>query len=88
MFLYISNNLAQEMECSVVVNKYIYCIFRNTIPGSHDSTHLSRLESVLYINVGAPTGKYILQYCIGLVNIPEPLGLLLAGETVEELDWI
>jgi hypothetical protein len=70
------------MECSVVD-----CIFRNVIPGSHDSTHLSRLLSVLYINTGAPTGKYILQHCLGL-NIPEPLGLLLAGESVETLDWI
>ena len=45
--------------------------------------------SVLYIDAGPPTGKYILQHCIGL-NIPEPLGLLLAGESVEELelDWI
>jgi hypothetical protein len=43
--------------------------------------------SVLYINAGPPTGKYILQHCIGL-NIPEPIGLLLAGESVEELDWI
>jgi hypothetical protein len=75
------------MECSIVVNKYVHCIFRNAIPGSHDSTHLSRLVSVLYINAGAPTGKYILQHSIGL-NIPEPLGLLLAGKSVEELDWI
>jgi hypothetical protein len=35
---------------------------------------------------GAPYGK-ILPYCIGL-NIPEPPDLLLAGESVEELDWI
>ena len=42
-----------------------------------------------YIDAGPPTGKYILQQCIGL-NIPEPLGPLLAGESVEELelDWI
>jgi hypothetical protein len=32
-------------------------------------------------------GKYILQNCIG-INIPELLGLLLARESVEELDWI
>ena len=40
--------------------------------------------SVLYIDAGPPTGKYILQHCT------EPLGLLLAGESVEELelDWI
>jgi hypothetical protein len=37
---------------------------------------------VLYINAGPPTGKYILQHCIGL-NIPEPQGVLLAGESVE-----
>jgi hypothetical protein len=42
---------------------------------------------VLYVNEGASTGKYILQHCIAL-NIPEPLGLLLAGESFEELDWI
>ena len=44
--------------------------------------------SVLYTDAGPPTGKYILQHCIRL-NIPEPLGLLLAGESVEELelDW-
>jgi hypothetical protein len=63
------------MECSVVD-----FIFRK----SHDSTHLSRLVSVLYINAGLPSGKYILQHCIRL-NIPEPLGLLLVGESVEEL---
>jgi hypothetical protein len=40
--------------------------------------------AVLYINAGPPTGKYTLQHCIGL-NISEPLGLLLAGESVEEL---
>jgi hypothetical protein len=37
-------------------------------------------------NCGAPYGE-ILQHCIGQ-NIPEPLNLLLAGESVEELDWI
>jgi hypothetical protein len=31
--------------------------------------------------------QIILQHCIGL-NIPKPLDLLLAGESVEELDWI
>jgi hypothetical protein len=55
----------QIMECSEVVNKYIHFIFRNAIPGSHDSTQVA----VLYINAGPPTGKYILQHCIGL-NIP------------------
>jgi hypothetical protein len=68
-------------SCELV---YIVC---NAIPGSHDSTRLSCLVSVLYINAGLPTGKCILQHCIGL-NIPEPLGLLLAGESVEDLDWI
>jgi hypothetical protein len=29
----------------------------------------------------------ILKHCIRL-NIPEPLDLLLAGESVKELDWI
>jgi hypothetical protein len=33
---------------------------------------------------GHLTGKYTLQHCIGL-NIPEPLGLLLAGKSVEDL---
>jgi hypothetical protein len=42
---------------------------------------------VIYIDAGPPTGKYKLQHCIGL-NIPEPLGLLVAGESVEELHWI
>jgi hypothetical protein len=62
-------------------------MFRNATPGSQDSTHLSRLVSVLYVNAGPPSGKYIVQHCMGL-NIPKPLGLLLAGESVEELDWI
>jgi hypothetical protein len=38
----------------------------------------------------APKGEIlqiILQHCIGL-NISEPLDLLLAGESVEELGWI
>jgi hypothetical protein len=43
--------------------------------------------SVLHINAGPHTGKYILQHCMGL-NIPEPLGLLLARESVEELEKI
>jgi hypothetical protein len=43
--------------------------------------------SVLYTDAGDPYGE-ILQHCIGL-NIPEPLDLLLAGESVvKELDWI
>jgi hypothetical protein len=42
---------------------------------------------MLYINAGAPTGKYYNIFCIRL-NIPEPLDLLLAGESVKELDWI
>jgi hypothetical protein len=33
-----------------------------------------------------PYGE-ILQHCLGL-NIPEPLDLILAWESVEELDWI
>jgi hypothetical protein len=41
---------------------------------------------MLYINAGPPYGE-ILQHCIRL-NIPEPLDLPLAGESVEELDWI
>jgi hypothetical protein len=40
--------------------------------------------SALY-KCGAPY-REILQHCIAL-NIPEPLDLLLAGESVEELDW-
>jgi hypothetical protein len=71
------------MECSVVVNKSVYIVFFVR----HDSTHLSRLVLVLYINTGPPTGKHILQHCKGL-NIPEPVCLILAGESVEELDWI
>jgi hypothetical protein len=45
---------------------------------------------IVYINAGPPKGKYyksFLQHCVGL-NIPKPLDLLLAGESVEELDWI
>jgi hypothetical protein len=49
--------------------------------------YLVRMIQHIY-KCGAPLGgKYILQHCIGL-NIPEPLGLLLAGESVEEFDWI
>jgi hypothetical protein len=64
------------MECSVViVNKTsIHCIFCNAIPGSHDSTGVSALYKY-----GAPYGE---------IHISEPLGLLLAGESVKELDWI
>jgi hypothetical protein len=31
--------------------------------------------------------QIILQQCVGL-NIPKPLDLLLAGESVEKIDWI
>jgi hypothetical protein len=65
----------------------VYIVFFVMLYPGRMIQHIYHAWCQRFINAESPKGKYILQHCIGL-NIPEPLGLLLAGESVEELEKI